>query len=926
MTTGATDVYSVEFEGVDAGLIASLEQIQGSFQTLTGHVKEFKAEAAAASAQATGLGKVTAVASTAGGAFARNWKTIGLSVIGVAIGVSRLVGAYKTLMSVKDRLTKGNVKAVDGKGGLKDTTAATEQATKAVKENTKEVKENAKETQQQRVQLVAAKKSYLDYALAAMTAYRTYRLFRDAMGNRKALAAATAGTGGLTSKVAGLSIGLGTVAASAGAAFAAVTKFGGSQKALKDVSKEFDKVRGTLQATLRASGAFDVVLKMLSEGFADVSKWVSANSKEIQAWTIKGVRLALKGTEQLLRGFLFLLNGAKNFSAYWTISVEGFKWGTAQMVGALASFGERGEALFGGVIGRVKDVVDSLFEGARAALELAPDALGLVDKLDAAQDKFNGVLDGGAAIMRLYVGQARTWADTMGAEAERGIRGAMGAVAKAEAEHAGRVKALEDRFAKAYKRLDEAAAKTSNVRVQGTSKGPGPDKAEAAHAAKMLELETAILKAEEERRYADRGDLEAQMTLLAAQREVEKLGKNKATLAQRQAVLAKAQVEAQAQLQAGQEQQLERERSILAARQRLAEVQFQLDGMGSAELGRAMELRSIERERADLQAQSLEAHEQEAALAELELRSARVEYEQRQDAERAARAMLRIREMASLVGVKDAAHTAKMLELEHKRRELAAAVMSDAERTVALAELELEKRRAINDEEERQNNLRAERINSALSEVTSLQGSIMGLSGALADNDMARLQSLQAQAEQAAAAEGATQAQRDAAVAAARDVERAERKKEKALKTTAFINGLVEAAQAIKASAEGIMGNPAALIAAGKHALASAQFFVAASAPGSTGGGGGGAGASSGSTGSSALSARAQEEDRRKQQDEAAAAIAKALTDANTSQANRAINITLNNPTLLAEAPEVSRQLTEQLVPQLRSALQEGRR
>lgn len=926
MTTGAVDQYDVEFRGVDQGLISSLEQIQANFVTLRDQARGFGADAKAAAAQAEGLGKVTAVASAAGGAFARNWKTIGLSVIGVALGASRLIGAYKSLMAVKERLTRGNSKLVDGKGGLKDTAKATEAATKATDANTKEVKENTKATERQTVQLVAAKKGWLDYAMAAMTAYRTYRLFRDAVANGRALKQAQASTGGLTSSLGGLSVGLGSVAAGAGAAFAAVTKFGGSEKAVKGVVKEFDRVRGTIQATLRASGAFDVVLGMLSDGFKDLSGWISANSVSIQQWTIKGVRLALQGAQMLGQGFLFMLNGAKNFQAYWDISVVGVQYGFAQMLKAGVGFGERLERIYSGIIDSIKGVTDTMFNSARAALELAPDALGLVDKLNAAQETFNSAISGGSSVLRMYVGQARTYADTMSAEAERGIRSAMGAVGKAEAEHEARLKALNDRFTKAYAKLDEAASKTRKVNVQATKKASNVDPKEAAFLAQVLELERQIADADAAKTFALRGELEARLTLLKTEREIAALGKSRATLAQRQATLAKAQQDAQAQLEAGQAQQLERELSIAQARDRVLEAQWQLNNLGAANIGQLNEQRALERERAAIMSATLEDHEREAQLSELEVRRATLKLQADQAARSNALKLLDIAEKMGFVGAKNVEHAQKMQELEARRREIAASALGDQERAVALAQLELETRTAISAEEERQSAIRRERVERTIAEVSNMSSGILGLGNALLDNDIQRLNTIKAQAEQAAQAENATQGQRDAAVKAARDVEAAERRKEKAAKAFAFIQGLIEAAQAAKATAEGIMGNPAAFVAAASHALASAQFFVAASAGGggSSGGGGGGTAGAGSSAGTSSGGITADE--RRQQQADAAKAIADAFIEANQAQAQREVIINQYNPVMLGDAPETQRLLADQLRPELERVLNERRR
>ena len=143
----------------------------------------------------------------------------------------------------------------------------------------------------------------------------------------------------------------------------------------------------------------------------------------------------------------------------------------------------------------------------------------------------------------------------------------------------------------------------------------------------------------------------------------------------------------------------------------------------------------------------------------------------------------------------------------------------------------------------------------------------------------------------------------------------------------AGIKGAFQAAQSLAqgaAFAASGFTNIAALQASIQHGLAAASFFAVAGGAGggggaASGGGGGGAGGAGGSTVSSGA-------DIDQQRSESMRALTDAIVEANQRGAERQITVNLYNPTLLADAPEVQRQLADQLAPELRRVVEEPRR
>ena len=145
-------------------------------------------------------------------------------------------------------------------------------------------------------------------------------------------------------------------------------------------------------------------------------------------------------------------------------------------------------------------------------------------------------------------------------------------------------------------------------------------------------------------------------------------------------------------------------------------------------------------------------------------------------------------------------------------------------------------------------------------------------------------------------------------------------------KTKALISGAVETAKAVAATAEGITtGNPLALVGAAQHAVAAGLFFKAA-------GSGGGAkaattGASAGSSGPSSGPSKSQlDADRREVSKENAQAIADAIAARTRENNEQQIVINLNQPTLLSDSPDIARQLTDTLRPEIQRVVQQRRR
>ena len=146
-------------------------------------------------------------------------------------------------------------------------------------------------------------------------------------------------------------------------------------------------------------------------------------------------------------------------------------------------------------------------------------------------------------------------------------------------------------------------------------------------------------------------------------------------------------------------------------------------------------------------------------------------------------------------------------------------------------------------------------------------------------------------------------------------------------KTKAKIAGALEIAKGIAATAEGFAtGNPMQFVAAAKHGLAAAAYFKAASASSgaSSGGGKGGSSSSSSQTDTRATRA-ASEQERMRAEKSNAEAIAKAINQQTANRASGGVMIEINNPVLLSESPQMAKELSSIILPEMRNQLNRGR-
>lgn len=146
-------------------------------------------------------------------------------------------------------------------------------------------------------------------------------------------------------------------------------------------------------------------------------------------------------------------------------------------------------------------------------------------------------------------------------------------------------------------------------------------------------------------------------------------------------------------------------------------------------------------------------------------------------------------------------------------------------------------------------------------------------------------------------------------------------------KTKAKIAGALEIAKGIAATADGFAtGNPMQFIAAAKHGLAAAAYFKAASASSGASSGGGGGGSSSSSSQTDTRATRAvSEQERMRAEKSNAEAIAKAINQQTANRASGGVMIEINNPVLLSESPQMAKELSSIILPEMRNQLNRGR-